>query len=315
MLDLTGKIGKYRILKKIGSGGFGTVYLVEDTILKVKRAVKVPHKLGKTMDKILQESIVQTKLLDHPNIVKLLTVDIIDNNILMVMEYIDGTDLETIIDEKNNLDLKEALHYFRQILSALNYAHKNKIIHRDIRPSNILIDKNNNVKITDFGTSRLLEDKQYATTRIGSPPYMAPEQFEGKAVFASDIYSAGCLMYEMLTGFPPIIYANPMDIYRAAREGKFTPLKSKRPDIPSKLNNIITKCISGNLNSRYDTVVEVINDLNQFENKSQDFEQELERIKTRIIAKQKTKEYKTCWKCKKTILKKLEVCPYCGAEQ
>lgn len=315
MLDLTGKIGKYRILKKIGSGGFGTVYLVEDTILKVKRAVKVPHKLGKAMDKVLQESIVQTKLLDHPNIVKLLTVDIIDNNILMVMEYIDGTDLETIIDEKNNLDLKEALHYFRQILSALNYAHKNKIIHRDIRPSNILIDKNNNVKITDFGTSRLLEDKQYATTRIGSPPYMAPEQFEGKAVFASDIYSLGCLMYEMLTGFPPIIYANPMDIYRAARDGKYTPLKSKRPDIPTKLSNIITKCISADLNSRYDTVVEVINDLNQFENKSQNFEQELERIKTRIIAKQKTKEYKTCWKCKKTILKKLEVCPYCGAEQ
>jgi len=315
MLDLKGKIGKYKILKKIGSGGFGTVYLVEDTILKVKRAVKVPHKLGKAMDKILQESIVQTKLLDHPNIVKLLTVDIIDNNILMVMEYIEGTDLETIIDEKNKLELKEALHYFRQILSAINYAHKNKIIHRDIRPSNILIDKNNNVKITDFGTSRLLEDKQYATTRIGSPPYMAPEQFEGKAVFASDIYSVGCLMYEMLTGFPPIIYSNPMDIYRAARDGKFTPLKSKRPDVPSKLNNIITKCISANLDSRYNTVIELINDLNQFENKSQDFEQELERIKTRIIAKQKTKEYKTCWKCKKTILKKLEICPYCGAEQ
>ncbi len=315
MLELSGKIGKYRILKKIGSGGFGTVYLVEDTILKVNRAIKVPHKLGKAMDKILQESIVQTKLLDHPNIVKLLTVDIIDNIILMVMEYIDGTDLETIIDNKNKLELKEALHYFRQILSALDYAHSNKIIHRDIRPSNILIDKNNNIKITDFGTSRLLEDRQYATTRIGSPPYMAPEQFEGKAVFASDIYSAGCLMYEMLTGFPPIIYANPMDIYRAAREGKFTPLRTKRQDVPIKLSNIVTKCLSPSLKSRYERVVDIINDLNQFENKTQDLEQEIQKIKTRIIAKQKTKEYTTCWKCKKTFLKKLKVCPYCGAEQ
>ena len=103
------------------------------------------------------------------------------------------------------------------------------MIHRDIRPSNVLINLDDDVKIADFGTSTLLQEKQFATTKIGSPPYMAPEQFEGKAVFASDIYSAGSLFYEMVTGFPPIVLANPMEIYKRAKAGQFTPLAQKIP--------------------------------------------------------------------------------------
>ncbi|MCK4944283.1 MAG: serine/threonine protein kinase, partial [Candidatus Aminicenantes bacterium] len=219
MIELKGQIGKYKILKKLGSGGFGTIYLSEDTYLKTLRALKIPHRIGTETEKLLQESVLQSKLLDHPHIVKLLTVDIIDGTIIMVMEYIKGTDIETLIDEEEKLSVKTSLHYFKQILSALEFAHKHKVIHRDIRPSNILIDEKNNIKITDFGTSTLLNEKQYATTRIGSPPYMAPEQFEGKAVFPSDIYSAGCLFYEMVTGFPPIVMANPMEIYKMAKSG------------------------------------------------------------------------------------------------
>ena len=193
MLELKGQLGKYKIVKKLGSGGFGTVYLAEDTILKCLRALKIPHRTSTETDKLLQESILQTRLLDHPHIVKLLTVDIHDGILIMVMEYIEGTDLEKILDKTSTLEIKTALKYFKQILSALAFAHQKSVIHRDIRPSNILINLDDEVKIADFGTSTLLQEKQFATTKIGSPPYMAPEQFEGKAVFASDIYSAGSL--------------------------------------------------------------------------------------------------------------------------
>jgi serine/threonine-protein kinase len=109
MIELKGKIGKYKILKKLGSGGFGTVYLAEDTFLKTLRALKIPHGSSSQSEKILQESILQSKLLDHPNIVKLLTVDIVDRTVIMVMEYINGTDLEKLIDEQDHLTINTAL--------------------------------------------------------------------------------------------------------------------------------------------------------------------------------------------------------------
>lgn len=314
MIELKGKIGKYQIVKKLGSGGFGTVYLAEDTILKTQRAIKVPHRLGNQSEKNLQECILQTKLLDHPNIVKLLTVDIIEGNIFMVMEYIKGTDLETILDEKDKLDIKTALKYFRQVLSALEFAHRHMVIHRDIRPSNILINEENNIKITDFGTSTLLNERQYATTKIGSPPYMAPEQFEGRAVLASDIYSAGCLFYEMVSGLPPIVMANPMEIYKKAKSSDFVPLIKKVPTISSELNDIITRTLEPDIKNRYQKVEEIINDLNEMGKGKKDNRVELKEIRTRIEARSQRTDY-TCWNCRKSMPKKMENCLYCGAEQ
>ncbi len=314
MIEVKGKIGKYRILKKLGSGGFGTVYLAEDTFLKSLRALKIPHGLNSQKDKLLRESIVQTKLLDHPYIVKLLTVDIIENNIIMVMEYIDGTDLEKIIDDKSKLKVSEAVRYFRQILSALAYAHDNKILHRDIRPSNILIDKKNNIKITDFGTSTFLEESQHATTKIGSPPYMAPEQFEGMAVFASDIYSVGCLFYEMITGFPPIVLANPMEIYKRAKAGDYPSLIKKKPTLSKELNDIIMKTLSPDLSNRYKNINSILSDLDMIENKKDGDRSEIRDIKKRIAARNERTDH-ICWKCRKTIPKKVEKCIYCGADQ
>lgn len=314
MIELKGKIGKYKILKKLGSGGFGTVYLAEDTFLKTLRALKIPHGIASQSEKILQESILQSKLLDHPNIVKLLTVDIIDRTLIMVMEYVNGTDLEKLIDEQDHLKINIALKYFKQILSALNFAHKYKVIHRDIRPSNILINENDDIKITDFGTSKLLNEKRYATTKIGSPPYMAPEQFEGRAVFASDIYSTGCLFYEMVTGFPPIIMANPMEIYKRAKSGNIIPLSKKIPAISSDLNWIIMKTLSPDLSKRYKKTIDVIEDLNKMEKKGNDNSQEMQNIKARIKARSNRTDY-VCWNCRKTMTRKMKNCPYCGAEQ
>jgi serine/threonine protein kinase len=314
MIELKGQIGKYKILKKLGSGGFGTVYLAEDTILKCQRALKIPHRTSTQTDKLLQESVLQTRLLDHPHIVKLLTVDIIDNILIMVMEYIEGTDLEKILDKSSSLEIKTALRYFKQILSALAFAHQKSVIHRDIRPSNILINLDNDVKIADFGTSTLLQEKQFATTKIGSPPYMAPEQFEGKAVFASDIYSAGSLFYEMVTGFPPIVLANPMEIYKKAKAGQFMTLAQKNSLVSPELNWVIMKTLAADLKTRYAQALDVLNDLEHLANKNRDYASEMKDIQKRIQARENRSDH-VCWNCRKAMARRVKTCPYCGEEQ
>ena len=314
MIELKGSIGKYRILKKLGSGGFGTVYLAEDTFLKSLRALKIPHRIGVQTEKLLQESALQSKLLQHPHIVKLLTVDVIDNVYIMVMEYIDGTDLEHRIDEQDNLELPESTRYLRQILSALGFAHQHKVIHRDIRPSNILIDKEDNIKVTDFGTSTLLLGKPFATTRIGSPPYMAPEQFEGRAVLSSDIYSIGCLFYEMVTGFPPIVLANPMEIYKKAKSGEIVPLNKKNAGVSDELNRIVMRMLTPDPEKRYKRVEEVESELDQAENRPPDRSTDLRDIQSRISARDQRTDH-VCWNCKKTMPRLTKKCIYCGAEQ
>jgi len=309
-------LGKYKIVKKLGSGGFGTVYLAEDTFLKTYRALKIPHRRGPMAEKSLQECILQSRLLDHPNIVKLLTVDIIDGNVVMVMEFVKGTDLETLLDKKDKLEIGTALKYFKQLLSALAFAHKHKVIHRDIRPSNIMITEDDDIKVTDFGTSTLLDQKQYATTKIGSPPYMAPEQFEGRAVLASDIYSAGCLFYEMVSGLPPIVLANPMEIYKKAKASDFTPLKRKVPTIPDDLDRIISRALAPDLEIRYKNADDIAEDLEQLgkERRGVGNSQEIKNIKERIDARHKRTDT-ICWNCNKVMPRQMKRCLYCGVEQ
>jgi len=233
----------------------------------------------------------------------------------MVMEYIKGTDLEKILDKKDKLDIETALKYFNQLLSALNFAHRHKVIHRDIRPSNILITSEDDIKVTDFGTSTLLDQKQYATTKIGSPPYMAPEQFEGRAVLASDIYSAGCLFYEMVSGLPPIVLANPMEIYKKAKASNFLPLKKKVPAIPDELDRIIAKALAPNLERRYESAADLMKDLEGMgKREKEDNTVEIRKIKERIEARHKRTDY-ICWNCHKVMPKKMKKCIYCGKEQ
>src|SRR4029453_13148211 len=117
----------------------------------------------------------------------------------IVMEYIKGESMEGVLDREKSLDLPRALNYIVQILKGVEHAHKAQVLHRDLRPANVLVSESGVVKVADFGTSRFLE-KSHATTVIGSPPYMAPEHFQGRAVLASDIYSVGVMLYQMLTG-------------------------------------------------------------------------------------------------------------------
>ena len=204
-------LGKYKIIGTLGSGGFGTVYLAQDTWIDKKVAIKVPHRQGLDFGDLLREPRLLASV-SHPNIVAITTAEKQENVFFIVMEFVPGETLETIIARDGALELSLALDYTCQICNAVDHAHKQGVLHRDLRPSNVLVGENGILKVADFGTSRFLEIAAHGTTVIGSPPYMAPEQFHGKAVFASDIYSLGVTMYQMLTGALPYDTPAPSDL-------------------------------------------------------------------------------------------------------
>src|SRR5438132_4859418 len=233
-------IGKYKVLSTIGSGGFGTVYLAEDTWIDKKVALKVPHEQGVDFGELLREPRLLASL-SHPNIVTILTAEKQENVFFIVMEFVPGETLETIIAREGALELARALDYTCQICNAVDHAHRHGVLHRDLRPANVLVAERGMLKVADFGTSRFLEIAAHGTTVIGSPPYMAPEQFHGKAVFASDIYSVGVTMYQMLTGTLPYDTPAPSDIERLVRGELVTPPRLKNSKIPKAGNHIVLK--------------------------------------------------------------------------
>src|SRR5262249_12892400 len=142
--------------------------------------------------------------------------------------------------------------------NAVDHAHRQGVLHRDLRPSNVLVTDRGLVKVADFGTSRFLEIAAHGTTVIGSPPYMAPEQFTGKAVFASDVYSLGVTMYQMLTGFMPYDTPSPADLERLMRGEMQTGPRLKNPKVPKAINDIVLKAMSADIASRYQRAGELL---------------------------------------------------------
>src|SRR2546429_3615407 len=252
-------IGKYKILSTIGSGGFGTVYLAEDTWIGKKVALKVPHKQGVDFGELLREPRLLASL-NHPNIVTILTAEKQENVFFIVMEFVPGETLETIIAREGALELARALDYTCQICNAVDHAHRHGVVHRDLRPANVLVAESGMLKVADFGTSRFLEIAAHGTTVIGSPPYMAPEQFHGKAVFASDLYSVGVTMYQMMTGVLPYDTPAPADIERLMRGDMVTAPRLKNSKIPKAINDIVLKALSADPHSRYQRAADLLED-------------------------------------------------------
>jgi serine/threonine-protein kinase len=232
-------IGKYKILKTIGSGGFGTVYLADDTWINKKVALKVPHKQGVDFGELLREARLLAAL-DHPNIVRIVTAEKQENVFFIVMDFVPGETLEDVLAREGALDVALALDYTCQISNAVDHAHR-QAPHRDLRPSNILVAETGQLKVADFGTSRFLEIAAHGSTVIGSPPYMAPEQFRGEAVLASDVYSLGVTMYQMLTGVLPYDTPSPADLERLRRGELVTPPRLKNPKIPRAINDVVER--------------------------------------------------------------------------
>ena len=232
-------LGKYRILEPLGSGGFGTVYLAEDTWIDKRVAIKVPHRQSLDFGELLREPRLLASL-NHPNIVTVITAEKQDNVFFIVMEYVPGETLETIIANRGRArPARSRSTTPARSPNAVEHAHKQGVIHRDLRPANVFVTDKGLLKVGDFGTSRFLEIAAHGTTVIGSPPYMAPEQFEGRAVFASDLYSLGVTMYQMLTGVLPYDTPAPSDLDRLRRGELVVPPRLSNPQIPPVIDEIV----------------------------------------------------------------------------
>jgi eukaryotic-like serine/threonine-protein kinase len=304
-------VGKYQILANLGSGGFGTVFLARDTWIDKKVAIKVPHRQNGGSDDLLQEPRLLAAL-DHPNIVGILTAERIESCFFIVMEYVKGESLEAVIDREKSLDLPRAVSYTLQILKGVDHAHEASILHRDLRPANVLVSESGVLKVADFGTSRLLE-KSHATTIIGSPPYMAPEQFKGRAVLASDIYSVGVMLYQMLTGTLPYFSPNPAQLEKLVAGGRLTPPNMRNNRIPREISDIIMKALAPEVTERYQRAAELIDDLataGEIDHNAT----EMEDIRRRLKARE-TPKSTFCWNCRKPLHARSNSCPFCGESQ
>jgi serine/threonine protein kinase len=303
---------KYRIKKLLGRGGFGSVYLAEETWLKKLVAIKVPKDQDPSLPAMLGEPRMLGQL-DHPNIVRVTTCEKEDNIFFFVMEYVDGESLESILGREGALPLETFFQYMEQILSAVEYAHKKNVLHRDLRPANILISKDGVLKVADFGISKVLKGSACAHTRVGSPPYMAPEQFLGHTVLASDIYSLGVMMYEMLTGSLPIYDTDISIIQKKAAEGHVTPPNLKKRSIPERLGRITMKAMAPKIEQRYQSAADLRREL-LLKGGVREQSLEIENIRERLRARESTSSA-LCWNCRKPLPKKAATCRHCGETQ
>ncbi|MFL2434658.1 MAG: serine/threonine protein kinase [Vicinamibacterales bacterium] len=323
-------LGKYKILSPLGSGGFGAVYLAKDTWIDKEVAIKVPHKQNLNFRELLREPRLLAAL-DHPNIVSITTAEKEDNIFFIVMEYVDGDTLENIIAHDGALDTTRTVDYTMKIASAVDHAHRQGVIHRDLRPPNVLVSDSGALKVADFGTSRFLEIAAHGTTVIGSPPYMAPEQFEGKAVFASDIYSLGITMYQMLTGTLPYETPAPTDLDKLISGELVRPPRLENPAIPKAINDIVMTALAPTLSARYQRASELIADLElsfgpqdrsgpSAEQTATDSlngdSQELQISSVQKRLRSTTPSTgKFCWQCHKPLHARTDRCPFCHETQ
>jgi serine/threonine protein kinase len=253
----TKKIGKYELREKRGEGGFGVLYKAFDTVIEREIALKLLHQQFADDEKFSawfhREAKAMAKL-NHPNIVTIYNFEIVNNNHFIVMEYIDGKNIDEIMREKGAFDLENFILIARQLLSALGYAHSSGIIHRDIKPSNIMVTDTGLVKITDFGIAKILGSSKLTQTgtAAGSLPYMSPEQIRGKAIDArTDIYSLGITFFQMLTGDVPFKEDSDFLLMQAHLEKLPPRPTTRRADIPVDLEEILLKSLEKKVEQRY----------------------------------------------------------------
>ena len=318
------QVGKYKILSAIGSGGFGTVYLAEDSWIDKKVALKVPHRQSVDFSELLREPRLLASL-SHPNIVSILTAEKHENVFFIVMEYVPSETLETLIAREGTLDVVRALDFTCQIGNAIDHAHRHGVIHRDLRPGNVLITENGMAKVADFGTSRFLEIAAHGTTVVGSPPYMAPEQFHGKAVLASDIYSLGVTMYQMMTGVLPYQTPGPAELEKLMTGELVTAPRVRNPKIPKAVNDIILKAMAPETTERYQRAGELLEALLAVRGRARRTGRDgtiaaatppepVHEIQSRLRARE-TPLPRFCWHCRKPLHARSARCPFCGEAQ
>lgn len=256
---------RYEILERIGIGGMSVVYKARCHKLNRLVAIKVLKEEFSKDEAFVKKFKLEAQaaaMLSHPNIVSV--YDVIDEEELhyIVMEYVDGVTLKSYIVTKKGLGIKEAIGIAIQIAQGIEMAHKHQIIHRDIKPQNMMLSKNAKVKVMDFGIARAVTKQTLSTTAIGTVHYISPEQASGQASdMRSDIYSLGITLYEMVTGRLPFEGENTVNVALAHLNEQAIPPSRYNPEVSPRLESIIQKCMRKNPDRRYQNMAELLLDL------------------------------------------------------
>jgi serine/threonine-protein kinase len=264
-------LGRYEIIRELGQGAMGTVYLGKDPKINREVAIKTLHYAGVEDDQLeevkrrfLQEAEAAGKL-SHPNIMTIYDAGEEHDLAYLTMEVLDGRDLKEYCTTETLLPMEEAMRVVASVAEALDYAHKKGIVHRDIKPTNIMLLKDATVKVTDFGIARIIESSRTQTgTVMGTPSYMSPEQVAGqKLEGTSDIFSLGATFYELLSGERPFTGDSLATIMFNITNGNFTPIKKACPEIPPCGTKIINRMLSVDVDKRYQSGSELAADINK----------------------------------------------------
>lgn len=265
-MSLIGKIfaDRYKLIKILGSGGMADVYLGEDIMLDKLIAIKILKKElinNRESVRYFKNEAEVISHLSHPNIVEVYDVGMSEGNPYIVMEYVEGKTLKEIIREKAPLSPAFSIYVMEGVLSALIHSHKKGVIHRDIKPHNIMINKNGEVKVMDFGIARITDQGTTMTITndiVGSVHYLSPEQASGGEITElSDVYSAGIVFYEMLTGRLPYEGQNPVSVAVNHIQGGLIPPKDLIEDIPQEVENIVLKATMRDTKKRFKSALEM----------------------------------------------------------
>jgi serine/threonine-protein kinase len=260
---------RYRIEKLLGEGGMGSVYKAHDSELGRTVALKlVRPELAispQIMQRFKQELLLASRI-SHKNILRIHDMGDVNGVKFITMAFVEGSDLSALIEETGGLPFERALKFTKQLCGALEAAHNEGVVHRDLKPQNILIDQADNVHVSDFGLAKSLEPEATMMTQVGqilgTPRYMSPEQAEGKEVdHRSDLYALGLILYEMFTSEVPFRAESTLQLmYKQVNEAAKDP-RTVRPDLPAYLANIILKCLEKDRAKRYQSAREILADL------------------------------------------------------
>ena len=258
--------GRYRIQRKLGAGGMADVYLAEDQELGRRVAIKILNGRHANDDQFIERFRREAKnaaALNHPSIVSIYDRGEAEDTYYIAMEFLDGRTLKELIVSRGAAPINVAIEYGRQILSALRFAHRHGIVHRDIKPHNVLVDAEGRVKVTDFGIARAGTSQMTETGSIvGTAQYLSPEQARGGEVDPrSDLYSLGVVLYELLTGKTPFDGETPVEIAMKHLSNAPKPPSKLRSEIPPELDKVVLRALAKNPDERYQSADEMEADL------------------------------------------------------
>jgi eukaryotic-like serine/threonine-protein kinase len=258
--------GRYRIMRKLGTGGMANVYLAEDEVLGRRVAIKILNDRHAGDDQFVERFRREAKnaaSLSHPNIVSIYDRGEAEGTYYIAMEYLDGRSLKELIVARGPAPINLAIDYARQILAAIRFAHRHGIVHRDIKPHNVLVDAEGRLKVTDFGIARAgVSQMTEAGSIIGTAQYLSPEQAKGAPVDqTSDLYSVGVVLYELLTGVVPFSGETPVEIAMKHLSTVPPPPSAKRKDVPRALDLVVMRALAKDPAERYQSAEEMDADL------------------------------------------------------